>query len=214
MTQEIVDMSDIACKKCGDCCKNKTGIAMMIFDVDRISHRVGLPPREFIRKYCDKDTWEIKMKNGVCPFYTELNGCTIHDVKPLTCKSYPYNMVTNCTVPMLKSACNIEGEKRCFVLDLSDNASIQFDAHSNTVLRAHHMATQFYHERIGRKWHDKEAKEFLKKANELLNTPEEYNRLRKEVAMGFTATQEVVKTHNIKDAKELLEFVRSQGFDP
>ena len=97
-------------------------------------------------------------------------------------------------------------------MDLSDDANIKFDAHGQTILRAHFMATKFYMERIGHKWHDKEAKEFLKKSNEILNTPELYNDLKEEVVREFNSTLKIVKDHNIKDTEGLLKVIRSQGF--
>lgn len=35
-------------------------------------------------------TWRIILEpNGVCPFYSSDNGCTINDQKPLACRAYP-----------------------------------------------------------------------------------------------------------------------------
>lgn len=37
----------------------------------------------------DDDHYEMKCKNGICPYLNKDYSCMIHDVRPLTCKSFP-----------------------------------------------------------------------------------------------------------------------------
>ena len=39
-------------------------------------------------------TYRIKLDNETqgCPFYNEINGCTVHDTKPLACQAYPLSL--------------------------------------------------------------------------------------------------------------------------
>lgn len=39
-------------------------------------------------------TYRIRLDNETqgCPFYNEINGCTVHDNKPLACQTYPLSL--------------------------------------------------------------------------------------------------------------------------
>ncbi len=210
MTPLIVDMKNIPCKRCGDCCKNKIGIALMIYDIDRISNYFKINPKTFIRKYCNPDTWEISTKDGVCQFYDEKAGCTIEVVKPLACKLYPYHMISYSTVQLLKDLSNENKTEKCFVNDLPDDAILQLDEDSNCIDQAHLLGTDHYHQKIGQQWYNKEAHEHLQKANELLTKPELYNKLKSDVIKEFDATRAFVIKNNIITTSELELKINSK----
>jgi arginine repressor len=69
------------------------------------------------------------------------------------------------------------------------------------------MATDNYHDRIGNEWHNKEAQEFLKKANDILTKPELYDKLRNDFINEFEVTRAFIYEHNIKTQQELVAKV-------
>lgn len=96
---KIMKACDFQCKNCGDCCKNEN-VAISFADVYRISKFLGITPQEFYDKYClwtvthfknspeeDISFLGLDCRSG-CPFHKD-NRCSINEVKPLICKSYP-----------------------------------------------------------------------------------------------------------------------------
>lgn len=88
-----------ACAGCGDCCRGREDIVLSGYDLWRIAHRLGLPPRIVARGYCRGSIGPVsglpvlrlapvKEQRNNCPF---LDGglCAIHDAEPLVCALYP-----------------------------------------------------------------------------------------------------------------------------
>lgn len=91
---------DQVCTHCSRCCRREN-IMVAGSDVFRISHRLGMPPDEFRKKYLKKaNTWNeydgyIKLKRKKCPFLKRRSSgrstCTIYEVRPIGCRNFQAN---------------------------------------------------------------------------------------------------------------------------
>jgi Fe-S-cluster containining protein len=139
------------CNRCGACCKTQNGIILSLIDIYRISGKLGITPKDFFRNYCRIsaniiDTFGngpykgilLTTKNGICRFYKQNVGCTINDVKPVTCQLYPFNDINITRVCLLKMQRIKDGEdyNGCYILDLPNNNIILPDFES---LAANHI---------------------------------------------------------------------------
>ncbi|HEY3272613.1 MAG TPA: YkgJ family cysteine cluster protein [Methanocella sp.] len=156
------------CNRCGTCCKTQPGIVLSLCDIFRISGRLDIRPKVFIRKYCqDSRAYDIfgqgpfpgisiATRNGICPFYKAQSGCTINDVKPEICRLYPFNTLHVTRASLLKMQRMKDGEcyKGCYVFGFGNHSVLvpDFDA-----LAAYHIrmfVTREYFTRSDGQWHD------------------------------------------------------------
>lgn len=95
---EPVEVSRInfrfACQPgCVNCCTRPGDVFLTIEDRDRIAAHLGLTPAKFERRYCDNNIdGALHLTNPAvdsCHFLIE-DGCAIHDVKPLQCRTFPF----------------------------------------------------------------------------------------------------------------------------
>ncbi|MDD1750328.1 MAG: YkgJ family cysteine cluster protein [Methanothrix sp.] len=76
------------CQQCGRCCYTPgAGLYLEQEDFDRIAGRVG---KKKLRALCRHEkalnAWILKQP---CPFYDRDKGCSIYEIRPLTCTKYP-----------------------------------------------------------------------------------------------------------------------------
>ena len=77
-----------SCQRCGRCCFTPgAGLYLEKEDFERIAKHVG---KKKMRSLCRYEkalqAWVLKQP---CPFYDKEKGCTIYDIRPLTCTKYP-----------------------------------------------------------------------------------------------------------------------------
>jgi len=62
-------------------------------DVERMAAHEGLTRRKFLSRYCETDVdGDLRLSTPAgkhCHFLTEA-GCSIHQVKPLQCRTFPF----------------------------------------------------------------------------------------------------------------------------
>ncbi len=79
----------INCMDCANCCR----VALPVFetpDIRRIAPHLGMTPKEFIKKYLNKDPdYEYLTKKTPCPFIRDDNKCGIYEIRPQGCRTYP-----------------------------------------------------------------------------------------------------------------------------
>ncbi len=79
----------INCLECANCCK----IAQPVFekqDVKRIARHFSMTEEAFIGKYLKADPdYEYFTKKLPCTFLGDDNKCTIYEVRPMGCRTYP-----------------------------------------------------------------------------------------------------------------------------
>lgn len=141
----------VQCNRCGACCREQNGIILSLIDIYRIAGKLGITPKQFFRHYCriSTDIYDVfgdgpqkgillTTKNGVCIFYKKEIGCSINDVKPVTCQLYPFNNFTGARICILKMQRAKDGEafKDCYIFDMPNNTIIVPDF---TSLAIHHL---------------------------------------------------------------------------
>jgi len=95
LNEALWDHIPFECTKCGKCCHGVRFINLTIPEIIRISKRLGLTPKKFVKKYCIIDGYYIYLKrkegkSGITCVFQENNLCKIHDVKPFQCRFYPF----------------------------------------------------------------------------------------------------------------------------
>lgn len=77
---------------CTECCKQPGEVWLTLADRDRIAAWLGLEPEAFQRQFCVDDEEGLRLaipSSDSCLFLQE-DGCSIHDVKPLQCRAFPF----------------------------------------------------------------------------------------------------------------------------
>jgi Fe-S-cluster containining protein len=79
------------CTQCGDCCKGYGGTFIDKNDIIAISRFVGINRSRLLQDYCQYSGNKpllAQAPDGYCIFWD--GNCTIHPVKPLMCRKWPY----------------------------------------------------------------------------------------------------------------------------
>lgn len=87
------------CTQCGACCERPGVIYMEDEDIARIAEHLKISVEEVQSEMLTQEggLWVIKVtRSRQCRFYVD-KKCTIHDIKPLQCKSYPFWPENVCT---------------------------------------------------------------------------------------------------------------------
>ncbi len=81
---------EMSCMDCANCCKSIPP-QLIKSDVKRISKHLSLSKKQFEKKYTiiDEDG-DMVFKKSPCVFLEEDNACSIYEVRPEACRSYPH----------------------------------------------------------------------------------------------------------------------------
>jgi Fe-S-cluster containining protein len=87
------------CLACANCCKTLKTV-FKERDIKRIAESLNMRPADFVNQYLviDEDG-DYVQKQLPCPFLDSANACTIYEVRPHACRSYPHTA----TLPLKKS---------------------------------------------------------------------------------------------------------------
>ena len=89
--QELFAVYD--CSRCRNCCKQYPGL-IPASEVERDAAALSLSEDEFRKNYLqemmDLEEQAYHTKNTPCDFLLEDGNCLLGDLKPNTCKKYPY----------------------------------------------------------------------------------------------------------------------------
>lgn len=102
--EEVVDLDQqvfagIDCLQCANCCKTISPV-FKDRDIDRIAKHLRMRPGEFTASYLYlDDEGDFVLKSSPCPFLESDNKCSIYEVRPFACRSYPHTA----TLPLRKS---------------------------------------------------------------------------------------------------------------
>ena len=81
---------EVDCLKCANCCKTTPPIYTNK-DVKRIAAFLGTTPKQFKRKYTIEDVnGELVGIKVPCSFLLADNMCSIYEVRPFACRTYPH----------------------------------------------------------------------------------------------------------------------------
>jgi len=86
-------MPAFSCRLCGDCCRNR---AIMLYDhdVERLRkaeiHDFYEETSE-LERYLTGAPYRMRLRDdGSCVFLTDDNRCSVYDLRPDTCRRYPF----------------------------------------------------------------------------------------------------------------------------
>lgn len=81
----------VDCTRCANCCRTLRPV-FTEEDIDRIAAHRATTREDFIATYLEwnKEENRHQVKTNPCPLLGNDNKCTVYDVRPVTCKSYPY----------------------------------------------------------------------------------------------------------------------------
>ncbi len=81
---------EIDCLNCGHCCRT-VGPLFLEADIDRLAKHLKMKPAEFMQDYLRRDEdghWVLQ--SLPCPFLGADNYCSVYEVRPKACRSYPH----------------------------------------------------------------------------------------------------------------------------
>jgi len=86
------NVSDIfICARCGYCCHGETTVSLDEDDQQRMADKLGMTNEEVKKNFWRVTGSVVQMKtiDGHCIFYSEENGCTVHEGRPWRCGQWP-----------------------------------------------------------------------------------------------------------------------------
>ena len=77
---------------CTQCCEQQGFVYLTPDDVERIAAYVGMAAGEFEKRYVYRTKHRLRLRvprHQQCPFLRD-GGCSIHEVKPMQCRIFPF----------------------------------------------------------------------------------------------------------------------------
>jgi len=85
----IRNTSKLQCKRCGLCCKELKTIVLFGKEL-RLFEDIRRSAEELIVIHTDRERiFNLKLKDGGCPRYSEDKGCNNYDKRPKVCRAFP-----------------------------------------------------------------------------------------------------------------------------
>lgn len=86
---------EFGCTGCGACCTRPGAVFFTPLDIDRLAQWYEVSPEQIREGLLDEtedgEFLVIVEEDTLCPFYeVETDGCIIHPVKPIQCRTYPF----------------------------------------------------------------------------------------------------------------------------
>lgn len=81
------------CTGCGGCCRRPGVVEFTPIDIAHISQHLELTQDEFCATYLEQTpghAWRINVEDDAPCVFLKDDQCSIHDVKPVQCSSYPF----------------------------------------------------------------------------------------------------------------------------
>ncbi len=124
--EEIWDLFE--CERCGRCCR-EIGLPHDPAAVRKIADRFSISTSQVIERYYGRSRrggdWESQPEKRIpCPFLTEENLCSIHDIRPYGCRAYPLD--TNFGRSEIDCPACEDFEKRFFVEEAVNRGDLTF----------------------------------------------------------------------------------------
>ena len=77
---------------CTKCCEQQGFVYLTVDDLERIAAYVGMPAQEFEKRFVYRTKHRLRLRvprQQQYPFLRD-SGCSIHEVKPVQCRSFPF----------------------------------------------------------------------------------------------------------------------------
>src|SRR5262249_8584025 len=88
------DGLQFTCTRCGKCCTGEPGSVWVNDEqLTAIAEVCGLPVEELTAMYTQHGHRGVTLRerpNGDCVFYDQQKGCTIYEVRPRQCRTWPF----------------------------------------------------------------------------------------------------------------------------
>lgn len=82
--------AEIDCLSCANCCKT-TGPLFTQQDIDRLAKHFRMKAGDFMDQYLRTDEdGDWVLKQTPCPFLGSDNYCSVYEVRPKACRTYPH----------------------------------------------------------------------------------------------------------------------------
>jgi hypothetical protein len=77
---------------CTACCEQPGDVYLTAEDRDRIAADLDLTPVQFEQRYCETVDGDLRLSTPDAPacHFLVAGGCSIHHVKPLQCRTFPF----------------------------------------------------------------------------------------------------------------------------
>lgn len=163
MASGVLTYDAFVCNKCGVCCKKQKAVLLTVYDIFRLSDRLGSKPNDFFKRYCTRSTkfnsnglkrFYLRA-NGGCPFLKD-NICTVQDVKPVVCARNPFYYI-EASLASYKVFGILEDE--CCINEFSYDTMTKGETERLIDMDIFVKATDDYIEKYGR-FDEKTAKEY------------------------------------------------------
>ncbi|MBI4569398.1 MAG: YkgJ family cysteine cluster protein [Planctomycetes bacterium] len=83
-----------SCARCGHCCTGEPGnVWLAREEIGPLAAHLGLAREEFLSRHTrvvEHKVSLVESASGDCMFYDRARGCTVHDLKPLQCRVFPF----------------------------------------------------------------------------------------------------------------------------
>ncbi len=89
---DFVENPPLECERCGLCCRIPTELDISKREVRALAKHLGVTVSNFRRKFKLRkmSTGMWLMPTAPCPFLEGENGCLIYNLRPATCRHYPF----------------------------------------------------------------------------------------------------------------------------
>jgi len=170
-----VDANSCQCKRCGACCRHQDGIIISLNDAQTLARRLRLPLKRFVQRYCrESEVYDvfghgpfkgiaIRTKKGVCPFYSDREGCAVNEAKPSVCRLYPFNTIHVTRAALMKMQRRKDGGcyDGCFVFDIDSACIVRPDFEALAAYCIRLETTREYYRLCGDHWQEDLVKSAL-----------------------------------------------------
>ena len=115
--------AELPCDSCDTNCCKEYAIFVNAHDIYRLSTKLDMAPENFLQVYGAKDfdlgidvdegllDLALRQKDDQCIFLEESRDvfrCTVHDIKPSVCKSYPFQLKNGRLIQMDSKMCPVD----------------------------------------------------------------------------------------------------------
>ena len=97
---------EIDCTKCANCCIQRSPV-LQAEDVERLSRRLGLEPREIEKKLLRREDDRLLFSRQPCPL-REGNLCSCYEDRPEDCRFYPHLDMPDRVSSLMGIICNAD----------------------------------------------------------------------------------------------------------
>jgi len=89
---------NFSCKRCSSCCRYDQGFVFLSEkDLEKLTAGLDMDKAQFVKAYCrwvagmqGTETLSLKEKSNKDCIFWETSGCSVYNVRPFQCSSFPF----------------------------------------------------------------------------------------------------------------------------